>query len=82
MKKLIDFKTANLVDSIQKYADKFCEGNFNMAVRMLTKNALTEEQENAELRALLSNHHEFCKMVVHGYEKVRLHKETKELQNK
>ena len=42
MKKLIDFKGAPLVEAIQEYADKFCEGNFNMAVRMLTTNALAE----------------------------------------
>ena len=40
MKKLIDFKDENLVKCIQAYADKFCEGNFNMAVRMLTTQAL------------------------------------------
>lgn len=36
MKKLIDFKNEQLVDKIQSYADEMCEGNFNMAVRMLT----------------------------------------------
>lgn len=54
MKKLIDFKSDTLVGSIQKYADKFCEGNFNMAVRMLTKNALDEDQEKADLREALN----------------------------
>ena len=42
MKKLIDFKAEPLVKSIQDYADKYCEGNFNMAVRQLTTNALAE----------------------------------------
>lgn len=36
MKKLIDFKNEKLVAKIQSYADEHCEGNFNMAVRMLT----------------------------------------------
>ncbi len=38
MKKLIDFK--GLEVSIQEYADLFCDGNFNMAVRQLIKGAL------------------------------------------
>ena len=40
MKKLIDFKDKKLVDKIQDYANEHCEGNFNMAVRQLTFNAL------------------------------------------
>jgi hypothetical protein len=38
MKKLIDFK--EMEKQIQDYADLFCEGNFNMAVRQLTKKGL------------------------------------------
>ena len=38
MKKLIDFK--NMVKDIQVYADKHCEGNFNLAVRVLVKKGL------------------------------------------
>ncbi len=44
MKKLIDFK--DLVESIQKYADKNCEGNFNMAVRKLITKGLEKEKES------------------------------------
>lgn len=40
------------------------------------------EEENEELRALLRQHHEFCKEVVHGYESLNMHKEAKELLNK
>ncbi|QDP52077.1 MAG: hypothetical protein Unbinned706contig1000_21 [Prokaryotic dsDNA virus sp.] len=40
MKKVIDFKSMDLVKAIQDYADLFCEGNFNMAVRQLTKKGL------------------------------------------
>lgn len=35
---LIDFR--NLKAEIQKYADEHCDGNFSMAVRMLTRTAL------------------------------------------
>lgn len=35
MKKLIDFK--DLQKCVQKYADKYHEGNFNLAVRQLVK---------------------------------------------
>ena len=38
MKKLIDFK--GLEKAIQEYADLFCEGNFNLAVRQLTKKGI------------------------------------------
>lgn len=38
MKKLIDFK--NMVKDIQTYADEHCEGNFNLAVRVLIKKGL------------------------------------------
>lgn len=38
MRKLIDFK--ELEDKIKLYADEHCEGNFNMAVRMLIKKGL------------------------------------------
>ena len=41
MRKMIDFK--NLVGAIQAYADKHCEGNFNMAVRQLVKKGLVVE---------------------------------------
>jgi len=34
MKKLIDLPE-NLIDLIQEFADKNCEGNFSMAVRMI-----------------------------------------------
>ena len=39
MKKVIDFDK-DLQKAIQDYADLFCEGNFNMAVRQLTKSGL------------------------------------------
>ena len=42
MKKVIDFD-GDLQKSIQEYADLFCEGNFNMAVRQLTKKGLSNE---------------------------------------
>jgi len=38
MKKVIDFK--DMAEAIQAFADKHCEGNFNMAVRVLIKKAL------------------------------------------
>jgi len=38
MKKLIDFKS--LGEQVQKYADVNCEGNFNLAVRILIKKGL------------------------------------------
>lgn len=41
MRKMIDFK--NLVNEIRAYADKHCEGNFNMAVRQLVKKGLKVE---------------------------------------
>lgn len=41
MKKLIVFK--ELGNSVQKYADKHCEGNFSMAVRELIRKALGEK---------------------------------------
>ncbi|AUR86901.1 hypothetical protein NVP1090B_66 [Vibrio phage 1.090.B._10N.286.48.F1] len=49
MKKLIDFKDGKLVEEIQAHADEFCEGNFNMAVRMLTAMTL------AKIKQLTSN---------------------------
>ncbi len=39
MKKWIDFR--ELFDSVQKYANKNCDGNFNMAVRQLVKKGLS-----------------------------------------
>ena len=45
MKKVIDFKGMDLVKAIQDYADAFCEGNFNMAVRCLTKKAIKSKGE-------------------------------------
>ena len=42
MRKLIDFK--ELSQAIQAYADTHCEGNFNMAVRKLIKEALKNER--------------------------------------
>lgn len=39
MKKVIDFDK-DLQKAIQDYADLFCEGNFNMAVRQLTKKGI------------------------------------------
>lgn len=44
MKKLIDFQTQSAVDSIQEYANKKCNGNFNHAVRYLVSKGLTEEK--------------------------------------
>ena len=39
MRRLIDFK--DMIGSIKDYADKNCEGNFNMAVRQLIKKGLS-----------------------------------------
>lgn len=44
MKKLIDFHNHN--KAIQDYADKYCEGNFSMAVRKLIKKGLENESTN------------------------------------
>lgn len=41
MRKLIDFK--DLISSITEYANKHCEGNFNLAVRQLIKKGLKDE---------------------------------------
>jgi len=41
MRRLIDFK--DMIDSIKKYADENCEGNFNMAVRQLIKKGLCSD---------------------------------------
>ena len=41
MKKLINFH--NLHKLIQEYADKNCEGNFSMAVRVLIQKGLSNE---------------------------------------
>lgn len=38
MKKLIEFK--DLDEAVQDYANKHCEGNFNLAVRVLIRRAL------------------------------------------
>lgn len=43
MKKLINFK--GLLDSVQAFADKNCEGNFNLAVRVLIGRALIRINE-------------------------------------
>ena len=40
MKKVINFKSLELVRKVQEYADKHCEGNFNLAVRLLVKKGL------------------------------------------
>ncbi len=40
MRKLINFK--GLLDQVQVYADKNCEGNFNLAVRVLIGKALNQ----------------------------------------
>lgn len=39
MRKLIDFK--ELASIIQEYANSHCDGNFNMAVRVLIKKGLS-----------------------------------------
>ncbi len=39
-KKEINFKEAELMKAIQEYADLYCEGNFNMAVRQLCAKGL------------------------------------------
>lgn len=39
IRKEIQFQE-ELAKAIQEYADSFCEGNFNMAVRMLTKKGM------------------------------------------
>ena len=41
MKKLIDFK--GMCKAVQEYADKYCEGNFSMAVRQLVKKGLNND---------------------------------------
>ena len=38
MRRLIDFK--DMIGSIKDYADKNCEGNFNMAVRQIATKAV------------------------------------------
>jgi len=40
MRRLIDFK--DMLESIKKYANDNCEGNFSMAVRQLIKKGLTQ----------------------------------------
>ena len=54
MKKLINFKFKELVDLIQSYADKECEGNFSLAVRVLIKKGLgnytAEKQGDSHLQ--------------------------------
>ena len=45
MKKLIDFK--NMMEAIQSYANKNCEGNFSMAVRQLIRNGLANESKRS-----------------------------------
>ena len=42
MKKLINFKTTNLIDEVQDFADKYFEGNFSQAVRKLQVKSLTK----------------------------------------
>ena len=46
MKKLVDFR--DLSKSVQSYADKNCEGNFSLAVRVLIKKALNNKGNNNE----------------------------------
>jgi hypothetical protein len=41
LRKLIDFKLQE--KEVQEYADKHCEGNFNLAVRQLIKKGLSNE---------------------------------------
>lgn len=41
IKRLIEFKE-DLLEPIQAYADLFCEGNFSLAVRKLTKKGLNK----------------------------------------
>ena len=43
MKKLIDFK--NMQQAIQDYADKNCDENFSMAVRVLIREALANDND-------------------------------------
>ena len=43
VKKAIDFKESEIL--IQQYADKYCEGNFSMAVRILIKIALKKDSK-------------------------------------
>ena len=44
MKKLINFK--DLKASIQEYADKYCEGNYSLAVRELVRSGLFNKKES------------------------------------
>ena len=41
MKKAINFKSLEV--EIRRYADKYCEGNFSLAVRVLVKKGLCDE---------------------------------------
>ena len=54
MKKLINFKFKELIESIQYYANKECEGNFSLAVRVLIKKGLVnysaEKQGDSHLQ--------------------------------
>lgn len=42
MKKLIDFKSVYL--SVKEYAEKNCDGNFSLAVRVLIKKGLANDK--------------------------------------
>jgi len=46
MKKLIDFQ--EMWKTVQHYADKNCEGNFNMAVRKLVKEGLKNAEHDKD----------------------------------
>jgi len=52
-KKEINFGD-DLVLAIQAYADVYCEGNFNLAVRQLTRSGLMSEQNVKQERQSLS----------------------------
>ena len=44
VKKLINFK--DLEKAIKDYADKFCEGNYSLAVRELVREGLFNKKES------------------------------------
>ena len=46
MKKLISFKSMQLVRDIQDYANEHLEGNFTLAVVQLCKKGLSASREN------------------------------------
>lgn len=51
MRKLINFK--GLLDQVQAYADEHCEGNFNLAVRVLVGKGMNSDERSSRVRDVL-----------------------------